>query len=97
MIATTLSLFDWLVDQPWLEDAACRGAPLDLFFAKSADHQYLEARAFCRTCPVLRECREATDRAERDLPRGALFGFFGGESAAERHTRRRARQTAAVT
>ena len=68
--------------EAWSDRAACRGRT-ELFFPPqkerpgARDRREREARAICRTCPVLDACRlEARRRWE--------YGFWGGESEEER-------------
>lgn len=68
---------------PYLEDAACRGRDLDLFYAESGP-AVTKAKASCAVCPVVRECRDwAVTREE--------FGIWGGTTARERVGIRRER------
>lgn len=50
-------------NQAWREDAACRDADTDLFFPNAVGikgaNQKKQAMAICRTCPVIRQCKEA--------------------------------------
>ncbi len=66
----------------WTTTAACAGQS-KLFFAPPGERpearavRESQARAICRTCPVLLECRDwARDNRE--------YGFWGGESEEER-------------
>lgn len=59
----------------WLEQAACDGDKLKLWFSQSPeDVEY--ALGICGRCPVIGQCREAN----KDEP----FGVFGGTTALER-------------
>ncbi len=74
----------------WQISAACRGADLEVFFPERYVGTFAEAREMCARCSVVTDCREMTDRAERGLPSGAIFGYFAGETPAERVERRSA-------
>nr|WP_241562735.1 WhiB family transcriptional regulator [Streptomyces hoynatensis] len=54
-------------------DRACRGEPLEIFFEKTNE---AKAKAICRTCPVLHECRRDT--------LGEPYGVWGGRTAKQR-------------
>lgn len=44
---------------PWVEKAACRGMPTEVFFPEEATHATTAlARSICAGCPVQFECRE---------------------------------------
>jgi hypothetical protein len=67
---------------PWWQHAACKDAPLDLFYGKSQ-----RGIALCRGCPVTQECQIAADQEEKEYgPR--VYGIRGNETAAERLIRR---------
>lgn len=66
----------------WMDDAACRGMGTDLFFP-GRDEPDEAARAVCRACPVMAECR-AYGLAER-------HGIWGGLSERQRRQVRRHR------
>ncbi len=67
----------------WRQKAACRGVDPDIFYPVSEEAAE-EARAICRSCPVLETCLEwALSSRERD-------GVWGG--ATERERRRIIRQ-----
>lgn len=67
----------------WMARASCSGH-MELFFAPRAERPQARvrrealARAMCRECPVVLECRQAA-RDNRE------YGFWGGESEEERH------------
>ncbi|MFP8963481.1 WhiB family transcriptional regulator [Streptomyces nanhaiensis] len=71
----------------WRESAACRGEDPELFFPIGdgglAERQTARARAVCRGCPVMPQCR---DWAVRN---GETEGVWGGTTAAERRLIRR--------
>lgn len=60
----------------WQRQAACNGAPLDVFYNR---HRRREALDYCDRCPVRRECLDAAMAAEEGQPvragiRGGLTG-----------------------
>jgi WhiB family transcriptional regulator, redox-sensing transcriptional regulator len=84
----------------WQNRAACRGAPLELFFGpdgeRSAERNRRESDALklCAACPVQETCR----RHAMVMPE--THGVWGGTTEAERSIqrkaeRRRRRETAA--
>ncbi|NEB22576.1 WhiB family transcriptional regulator [Streptomyces coelicoflavus] len=71
----------------WREHAACRTEDPDLFFpigtTGPAALQTEQAKAVCRTCPVLEQClRWALDT-------GQTLGVWGGTSELERRALKR--------
>jgi WhiB family redox-sensing transcriptional regulator len=65
----------------WRERAACRGKPLALFFPREPGGrggvEYgADARAVCRTCPVIDDCRREHWREP--------FGIFAGATPEQR-------------
>ena len=63
-----------------MEDGACRGAPVSVFYPEQPD--FRAARAVCRRCVVVDECLSyALDHPE-------VFGVWGGKSPQERETLR---------
>jgi WhiB family transcriptional regulator, redox-sensing transcriptional regulator len=69
---------------PWLFDGLCTQVDTDLFFPEKGGSTR-EAKAVCRRCPVLAECRDwavATDQPH---------GIWGGLTRAERRERNRER------
>ena len=71
----------------WMERAACRDLPTDLFFPADSDTAGAErATAVCRTCPVRKEC------AAYALPDPNLYGVWGASTEAQRRNRRRQRR-----
>ena len=80
----------WHAPGTWQADAACLGLPLALFFpdGTGAASTFEDAKAICRGCTVLADCRAMTDRAERGLSLSYVSGVFAGESPTERIRRR---------
>jgi WhiB family redox-sensing transcriptional regulator len=74
--------------EEWRQDAACRGADLDLFFPISEEDTG-PAKAICASCPVREACLEWAIATHQE------DGVFGGLNAAERRRLRRRRRTAA--
>lgn len=78
-----------LVDAPdprdaddWMTRGECNGADQNVFFPeRGGDHE--TAKAICRTCPVINECRTYA------LVNVEMFGIWGGLSGNERKRIRR--------
>ncbi len=71
----------------WQEDAACRGLRTNVFFLAAGERgtaamdREEEAKAVCRDCPVIAQCRQyAVDTREP-------YGVWGGLSPHERVAR----------
>lgn len=76
------------MDNEWMDDGACVGEPVELWFpdgAASGDGTAL-ARTVCQTCPVRAECLEWALTVPEE------HGMWGGKSARERRAIRRQRQ-----
>jgi Transcription factor WhiB len=88
VISPSLGPRVWL--EPWQGRAGCLGVPLEVFFnvGPASVRSFDGAREICAACPVIADCREMTDRAERGLTRGYLYGSVGGETPTERARRR---------
>lgn len=71
----------------WLERAACRDEDPELFFPVGASGPALlrieEAKAVCRRCPVMEQCRRTA------LETGQDSGVWGGMTEEERRAARR--------
>jgi hypothetical protein len=74
----------------WHHDAACRGAPPEIFFDKGTAygaltiegaHRRRLAKTYCEECPVIQQCR--------DLYMAEEHGIFGGLDRDERRVYRR--------
>ena len=76
----------------WMERAACRGLPTDLFFPERGGRAAASAaKAVCAACPVSDDCYEyAFASHER-------HGIWGGTSERERRRIRRQRRLEAVS
>jgi WhiB family redox-sensing transcriptional regulator len=81
---------------PWADQAVCATTDPELWFPDKGAVGYVtadgtrehRAKAICRRCPVLEECREyAIEAAEP-------YGIWGGLSADERRALRRERGAA---
>jgi WhiB family transcriptional regulator, redox-sensing transcriptional regulator len=74
----------WEPEEGWREDAACRGANVEVFFpADESEEAAARAKAICAECPVVDTCLQysiATNQAE---------GVWGGLDANERRRMRR--------
>lgn len=79
----------------WMDDAACQGESLDLFFPEDSQRfaGYGPARVLCAECPVVMECRDWNDAVERRIGYRTIAGFYAGESPNERRRRRRGLST----
>lgn len=66
----------------WMEQAACRAQPLDLFFPEgrpvAVRLQTARAKAVCATCRVQAPCLDFARTT------GQQFGIWGGRTSAER-------------
>jgi WhiB family transcriptional regulator, redox-sensing transcriptional regulator len=73
----------------WQDAAACRSAPLDLFFGPEGEQQHekpareAEAKKICARCPVRAACLDDA------VTNGIRFGVFGGAGEDERQAMRR--------
>lgn len=68
---------DWKLlntDFEWMEDAACKGMPIDLFFFERGDGvtQSKKAKEICQDCPVIKECGRFA------IENHIHYGFWGG-------------------
>jgi WhiB family redox-sensing transcriptional regulator len=72
-----------------LDDAACRGLDVELFFSYETERGSVErqhraqAIQVCSGCPVRREC---LDYAMRTEPTDLRYGIWGGLTGPERRT-----------
>lgn len=75
-----------MTEQDWRHRARCRGHDPELWFPVGttgpAEEQIKDAKAICRLCPVLKECR-AWALAALD------YGIAGGLTEEERRVERR--------
>lgn len=83
MREATAVAYDWSPEpESWREQAACSGAPLDVFFPPpSGPGQYDAARVICSGCPVKSDCLDDA------LTHGFAWrddGFRGGMTPRER-------------
>lgn len=68
----------------WTDHAACSDKDPEMFFPDSGDRKAVEqAKAVCRTCPVVNECLTHALMYERN------FGVWGGTTPEERRHLRR--------
>ncbi|VEI13247.1 WhiB family transcriptional regulator [Trueperella bialowiezensis] len=72
----------------WINRAVCTQTDPEIFFPQYKGDTYVEARQICSTCPVVQECQQYADRAEK-FQTGTLHGMYGGETPDERAARRR--------
>lgn len=68
------------IPTPWIDQAACRDAPLDMFFAErgSSHHTYIAVRKICDNCTVQHDCLSYA------LKINATHGIWGGTTPKER-------------
>lgn len=71
----------------WIDDAACRNMPKDLFFPEPGENSVL-ARAICRSCSVQMQCLTFA------LQTGQTHGIWGGTSERERRRIKQLRRNA---
>jgi WhiB family redox-sensing transcriptional regulator len=65
----------------WMDDAACKGQPLQVFFYESHESNVdLPGVAICNTCPVRAECLNFA--VNNDIQ----HGVFGGLTPYQRRT-----------
>ncbi len=68
----------------WMDDAACRGKPSDIFFpTKGYNGLNQQAADICAACPVIDACRTYADTLPWNEP-----GIYAGESHRERRNRK---------
>lgn len=66
----------------WMKKAACKGLPIDLFMPKRGEIMKVrEARAICKECPVVGQCRAYGLETAQVVD---LDGIFGGWTKLER-------------
>ena len=77
-------------DRSWVDDAACKGMDIKLFFPdelrSGTGKTAQQARAVCARCTVRQQCQQYSVDEE--------YGIWGGMSARERILDRRARNLA---
>jgi WhiB family redox-sensing transcriptional regulator len=75
---------DHELDTRWMEQAACKGEPISLFFIDEREIRIGPERAkrVCEICPVRTQCLDYAIEAPID------FGIWGGLTARERERRR---------
>jgi len=76
------TLADFISRPAWMDQAACRGKPSQLFFPRNEGVSE-EALSFCRRCPVRREC------LDHAMAHPGLRGCWGGTSERQRIRLRR--------
>ena len=78
-------------EREWIEDAACRGAPVDLFYqdGKRGDSAHPEAVAMCASCPVRSECLADALKLSGSVD---LWGYRGGTTPSGRRAIRQERR-----
>jgi hypothetical protein len=81
---TDLAIRDEDSPHVWVQDAACRGAPIDYFFSEG--HPSREARDLCRSCSVVGPCLAEALECPFDTMGG---GYRGGMTQSRRSRLRR--------
>jgi WhiB family redox-sensing transcriptional regulator len=76
-----------MTDVSWVEKAACRGKPIEIFFVERGQSTR-EAKEICASCAVKTECLEDALSNKYDTD---MFGIFGGLSPRERRKVRQKR------
>jgi WhiB family redox-sensing transcriptional regulator len=74
----------------WADDAACRSADGDAWFADYVDPRYHQAKTICHTCPVINQCLEHALTYEHE-------GIWGGLGAKERDELKRETRRGPIT
>jgi WhiB family redox-sensing transcriptional regulator len=69
----------------WMDRGACRGEPIETFFAGRGGEAYERARRLCDRCPVRPQC------AEYAVVDPLILGWWGGMSERERQRIRASR------
>jgi WhiB family redox-sensing transcriptional regulator len=87
-----VSMFDWMQNQTWRANAACRGTDPDMFHPHNERHEThsrsaeeVAAKRACKDCPVLRDCLDYA------IDTGESLGIWGGMNRKERELERRRR------
>jgi hypothetical protein len=69
--------FKIAVSDDWMDFAACKGAPPELFFSDESNAKMVAAaKIVCNRCPVSDPCG--------DMAMRFTFGIWGGMTASER-------------
>jgi len=76
-----------MTSRDWTKDAACKGAPIEIFFLERgcSKHDSQPARQLCRNCDVQPQC---LDYALSE-PESSVRGIWGGTTGKERRAMRR--------
>jgi len=71
----------------WMDNAACTGAPTNIFFpdkiGDTSTSQWDEARTYCEQCTVRLECLKTVLVHEQES--GMRYGMWGGTTPNQRH------------
>ena len=75
---------DTHVDTSWMDEAACKDEPTELFFfdERIERKRVAEAKAICGRCPVWKKCLDYAIETPID------FGIWGGSTSRERERHR---------
>lgn len=71
-------------DVKWVNEAACKGVDVSLFFPEDGQNISKEIREMCNGCPVKMDCYIYAEQNHIDN-----FGVFGGYSPKQRNDLRR--------
>lgn len=83
-------LYQLLQPRPFpIEQAACRGLDVNLFFPTRGEDT-AAAKNVCKRCAVKNECRDWA------LANSEKFGIWGGTSERDRRSTRRTRRTTTI-
>jgi WhiB family redox-sensing transcriptional regulator len=66
-----IEFLQYLQDEPWMAEAACRGMSVGTFFPERGG-SHREAKNTCAACPVRSECADYAQRT------GTSYGIWGG-------------------
>lgn len=66
-------------DVKWVDEAACKGVDVSLFFPEDGQNISKEIREMCNGCPVKMDCYIYAEQNHLDN-----FGVFGGYSPKQR-------------
>lgn len=71
-------------DFSWMEQAKCKGADAELFFAEegAARSKQIEAKKYCAACPVYKKCMKFA--IDNDIKYGVWGGLTPGQRARAR-------------
>lgn len=76
-----------MTSRDWTKDAACKGAPIEIFFLERGCSKYdsQPARQLCASCKVQPQCLDYA----LTQPEPNVLGIWGGTTGKERRAMRR--------